>query len=148
MSPFHVQVDTSERKNFDWMKAVSRWSDENGPIILEELKRETPVGKGTGAGRLRDSLFYTRYITSQSAQLQFKSRVPYLQYVIHGTQPHTIFPVATRALHWQSGGTDYFSKVVHSPGTKPNDFPDRTWNRLRERMVRSFKESVRVELEE
>jgi hypothetical protein len=44
------------------------------------------------------------------------------QYVINGTRPHLIRPVRAQALRFTTGGRVVFAKLVHHPGTQPNDF--------------------------
>lgn len=39
-----------------------------------------------------------------------------------GTKPHDIVPVRAKALHWVSGGQDFFAKRVHHPGFPPRPF--------------------------
>lgn len=47
---------------------------------------------------------------------------PYGIYVHAGTRPHVIVPKQKKVLRWPSGGNFVFSKVVHHPGTKPDEF--------------------------
>lgn len=47
---------------------------------------------------------------------------PATQYVLFGTKPHTIKPRNANVLRFQVGGSTVFSKIVHHPGTKPNNF--------------------------
>lgn len=44
------------------------------------------------------------------------------QYVVNGTRPHLIRPVRAQALRFTTGGRIVFAKLVHHPGTQPNDF--------------------------
>lgn len=51
---------------------------------------------------------------------------PAAVYVIHGTKPHIIRPRTKTVLSFTSrGGGKVFAKIVHHPGTKPNDFMTR-----------------------
>src|SRR3972149_11737081 len=43
-------------------------------------------------------------------------------YVVSGTRPHVIRPVRARALRFTVGGRVVYAKIVHHPGTRPNDF--------------------------
>jgi hypothetical protein len=50
------------------------------------------------------------------------SNHPATIFVINGTKPHIIRPVRARALRFTVGGRVVFARIVHHPGTKPNDF--------------------------
>jgi len=45
----------------------------------------------------------------------------------HNTAPHIIEAKNAKALHWKSGGKDFFAKKVNHPGTAPNPFIRRTF---------------------
>ncbi|MFI9026299.1 hypothetical protein [Streptomyces sp. NPDC053560] len=47
---------------------------------------------------------------------------PAVNYVLEGTRPHIIRPRRKKALRFDVGGQTVFAKVVHHPGTKPNNF--------------------------
>lgn len=47
---------------------------------------------------------------------------PATTFVLHGTKPHTIRPRSRKMLRFESGGKTVFARVVHHPGTKPNNF--------------------------
>lgn len=49
-------------------------------------------------------------------------RHPAALYVTGGTRPHVIRPVRARALRFTVGGQVVYARLVHHPGTKPNDF--------------------------
>lgn len=49
-------------------------------------------------------------------------RHPAAIYVTGGTRPHLIRPVRAKALRFTVGGRVVYAKLVHHPGTKPNDF--------------------------
>ena len=113
-------------KKFNAMKALVRWADAVGPEVRDSLKDHTPVGQGANAGRMRDSIRYERETVSGGITILFTANVPYAKYVIDGTAPHEIRAKAARALHWSSPSGSHFAKVVHHPGTRPNDFVERT----------------------
>ncbi|MGC4947698.1 hypothetical protein ACLQ2N_16070 [Streptomyces sp. DT224] len=50
---------------------------------------------------------------------------PAVHYVLNGTRPHIIRPRRKKALRFEVGGRVVFARVVHHPGTKPNDFMKR-----------------------
>ena len=47
---------------------------------------------------------------------------PAALYVLNGTRPHIIRPVAAKALRFTVGGRVVHAQVVHHPGTKANNF--------------------------
>ncbi|MFD8509719.1 hypothetical protein ACFV27_01035 [Streptomyces antimycoticus] len=47
---------------------------------------------------------------------------PAVRFVLDGTRPHVIRPRRAKALRFDSGGRTVFAKVVHHPGTEPNNF--------------------------
>lgn len=49
---------------------------------------------------------------------------PAAVYVIHGTKAHVITPKKGKYLVFtpKGGGNKVFARIVHHPGTKPNDF--------------------------
>ena len=47
---------------------------------------------------------------------------PATLYVVKGTRPHVIRPRVKKVLRFTVGGRTVFAKLVHHPGTKPNDF--------------------------
>jgi len=109
---------------FKALAVLTKWADLVGPEMREALKDKAPVGQGAGAGRLRDSIRYERETFGGGLTMRWTANVPYARYVIDGTAPHEIRPVAARALHW-GGKPGVFAKVVHHPGTQPNDFPEK-----------------------
>lgn len=110
---------------FEWTARAVAWADRVGPRLAQQLRTEAPVGKGPGAGRLRDSITYQRRTSVGSVKLEYHSDVPYVWYVIDGTAPHEIRPVAALALHWSDAGGEHFAKRVMHPGTRPNRFHER-----------------------
>jgi hypothetical protein len=122
------------------------WADTEGPLIARELMAEAPVGKDPAAGRLRDSIRYQRESAFGVVDLQFHTNVPYAPFVIHGTGPHEIFPVVAQALHWHEEGRDFFAAHVHSPGTSPNDFPQRVLDRMSAEIVASYLSALEASL--
>lgn len=107
-------------------KAMTAWGDEVGHQVRDALKAETPVRTGD----LRRSERYSRTFHGDTLRLEFTAHTPYAPYVVGGTRPHIIRPRAARALHWSDGSGSHFAKVVHHPGNKPNDFPERVLHEL------------------
>lgn len=131
---------------FSFTSASSRWAAVVGPAVQDALKRAAPVGKGAGAGRLRDSIRYEHRVGGGSARLTFTANTPYARFVLHGTGPHIIRPRKARALRWQGSGGTRFARVVHHPGTKPNPFPERAIRPLLPLIQRRYREIVQSSL--
>jgi hypothetical protein len=125
---------------FVWTAAAVKWADTVGPIARAALKVMAPVGKGPRAGRLRTSIRYERRTTAGSGvTATFTAYTPYARYVIDGTKPHIIRPVAARYLHFQQNGRDRFvgprgssarSAYVMHPGTRANKFNERAFEAI------------------
>lgn len=99
-----------------------------GNRILNQAKAECPVSDSNDNGpHLRDTL-EVRFITGADPRILIGSwsKGDVLKYVVQGTSPHDIQPKMATALHWVSGGADFFARSVSSPGTKPNDFVTRS----------------------
>lgn len=56
---------------------------------------------------------------------------PAVRYVLDGTRPHIIRPRRAKALRFEVGGRVTYAKVVHHPGTAPNNFMGRALRRGR-----------------
>ena len=145
MSGIYTEGDTAAFRSFRWTELATTWADEWGPILLNALRQEAPVSEtATGSGRLRDALHFERRTTIGSLTMLFTDDVPYFPYVIHGTTGgQVITPVATRALHWNTGGTDVFAKSVIRGDTPANDFPSRVWDRMAEEVTSAFRDTIR-----
>lgn len=123
-----LEIDVQEKglPAFDWTRRAVDWADRVGPMMAAGMKRAAPVGKGPGAGRLRDSIMYSRKTGIGELSIEYTTNVPYAPYVIHDTRPHEIHATAALALHWlDARGGDMFAKFVHHPGTHANRFPQR-----------------------
>lgn len=112
--------------SFAVRKAMTEWGDEAGHTVRDALKAETPVR----TGRLRASERYSRTFHGDSLRLEFTANTPYAPYPIWGTRPHIIEPKAARALHWVNGSGSHFARIVHHPGNRPNNFPERVMAEL------------------
>jgi hypothetical protein len=110
---------------FDAEAAMAGWAEEIAPLIRDALKLAAPVAPdGTpGRGRLRDSIRYETKASEGGIVITFTAQVPYAGYVVDGTEPHTIAPNAKKALFWP--GAAHPVRLVHHPGTRPNDFARR-----------------------
>lgn len=118
----------SRLASFNWLASAVAWADEVGPLIRDAIMSVAPVAE-TDGGRLRDSIYYQRNTEAGAVSLTIASSAPYAGYVVHGTGPHPIDPVAAFALHFfDSGGGDVFAMHVDHPGTAPNPFPSRGYS--------------------
>ena len=100
----------------------------NIAISLESnIKREAPFDQGRLRRSIRvDTRIYENYglVTGYWDE----GLAPHGIYVLAGTKPHDIRPRHKKALAWEGmptknkKGESYPVKVVHHPGTKPNDF--------------------------
>lgn len=102
-------------------------------------KDEAPVR----SGRLRDDLegVVTR---DKHAPIKVRARreTELLGWVVNGTPPHIIEASAAGALHWTSGGQDFFAKRVEHPGTQPDDFLSRAADNARDDMEGIMQEAA------
>lgn len=132
--------------NLSVPRALTLWETEVSPAILTEIRRQSPVGQGAGAGRLRDSFSVQRSRAGSGITARFVSSAPYANFVEHGTVPHRIEPRTARALHWQTGGIDMFSRGVNHPGTKANPFVEKAVKAMEPLMLRTLRNAVEREL--
>ena len=145
MSGIYSEGDTAAFDRFRWTELATTFADTWGPMILTALRMEAPVSaNGPDSGRLRDALHFERHTGIGSLSMIFTDDVPYFPYVIHGTTGgQTIVPVAARALHWTTGGTDVFAKSVIRGDTPANDFPSRVWDRMADVVMSAFRDTIR-----
>jgi hypothetical protein len=115
----------SPLSRFRWSVASAQWANQVESLVKERLRQAAPVGKGPGAGRLKDSIKSERVAGAASVVLTFTANVPYAGFVLEGTAPHDIRPRNAQALHWTGPGGPVFARVVHHPGTRPDPFPER-----------------------
>ena len=101
-------------------------------ILTPAIKAETPVI----SGKLQKSTHH-RITSSGGDQVleitqnaKTKRGVSYGIFVREGTKPHEIRPRDVKALHFFIGGREVFVMKVHHPGTKPNDYPQRAYEKV------------------
>lgn len=101
------------------LNEFSRAVDKSIKLIERNLKtREAPVNKQPGGGSLRQNI-ESKMVTKLTGEVA--SKAPYTIYVHQGTRPHIIRTVNARVLANKRTG-QFFGKVVHHPGTRPNPF--------------------------
>lgn len=137
--------DGEPLRHFQVMKVLIEWADATGPYVRSILKERTPVV----TGRMKLSERYARTGFAEGVRLEWRAYTPYAKYVIDGTRPHIIRPVAARALHWYSGdGRQHFAKVVHHPGNKPNPFPKEVLDAVKDEVMQDLRDRVNAALRE
>jgi len=121
-----------------------------GRILMNEGMRDIGrlfvPAKGTGAmametpvrtGKLRRSTFFEIRGSPPYQELRISQPamtpegVFYGHFVREGTMPHDIFPKKAKALRFEIGGKVIFAAHVKHPGTKPNPYHMRVWDRLK-----------------
>lgn len=146
-------LSDSPLARFSWAKAATAFADAAQPLVRDALKAKAPVGQGPGAGRLKRSIRSQRKTSLGEGLLEvkFKAHVPYVEYVIDGTRPHTITPKAARALRFQyyghAPGALVFRKSVRHPGTRANHFNLRAVVPLGPELQKLFEVAVETAME-
>ncbi len=115
---------------------ISKAVQKSALIIESNAKKEAPVNKQTGGGNLRQNI---RSSLKSKLRAEIESRAPYSGYVEMGTAPHIILPVVKKALANRRTG-QFFGKIVHHPGTRPNPY----MHRALERSMTKINEFFRV----
>lgn len=134
---------------FSWARASTAFADTAQPLVRDALKAKAPIGQGPRAGRLKKSIRSQRKTSVGEGllEIQFTAHVPYIEYVLDGTRPHTITPKAARALHWQGTGGSMFAKRVQHPGTRANHFNLRAVVPLGPELQKLFEAAVKAAME-
>lgn len=113
-------VQRAMRQLTNAIRAAGPRSKEGGPHAVDGIVFRTRI---TGRGEVEASI----YATGPKRHL-----IPMIRF---GTRPHEIRPRRSGgvlAFRWAAGGRggiSFFKRVRH-PGTRPNDFVLRTWNRM------------------
>jgi hypothetical protein len=131
-----------EELAFKLKKVVTEWGDETGHTVRDELKEATPVRTGA----LQASERYSRTSAGLTTRLEWSAHRLYAPFVIKGTKPHEIRPVAARSLRWVGAGGVHFAKVVHHPGTKANDFPRRVLDEVKDEVITNLANKIQAAL--
>jgi hypothetical protein len=93
------------------------------------------------SGATRDSLEVKASETPASVRIEFMGGGA-TDLLIHGTRPHTIYPLSALALHFFAGGSEVFAANVNHPGTQPNEFHKRAFKGARQDVIARFREAV------
>lgn len=87
--------------------------------LRDDLQRRAPRKTGAFAAGIK---------TVERGEFDYAVELPGMpgRYIIDGTRAHTITARAGGVLRWGTpGGGVAYARVVHHPGTKPNDFAQR-----------------------
>jgi hypothetical protein len=145
-------------RRFKFKERMAIFSDTVRPIVLSELARQSPKGKGPDAGRLSKSFRWERRIRPNGLVVTVFNTAPYYGYVVRGTKPHEIHPRGNYPLRffWQRAGGvvsswgwhgEQYGYVEH-PGTKAQPIAKKAWRRVRPEVLRQFKRQIRLFKEE
>jgi hypothetical protein len=101
--------------------AVRRLAQPGGVVYSDLQKRARKVERKAKALAPKGM---RRFITTDtsSGHVRVECTHPAAIFVIKGTRRHIIRPRTKQALKFKIGGRTVFAKIVHHPGTKPNDF--------------------------
>ena len=97
-----------------------------GPMLLSGVQAEAPRRSGKFAAGI------TLKMGGEGANVSFQIGIPRPlgQWIQEGTRPHIITPKgAGYPLRFEVGGRVVFAYLVHHPGTKPNRFVDRAYQK-------------------
>jgi len=130
---------------------------EEAERVVEALRAEAPRGVRTEANRadphMADSITYRiRSLGPGRAQAQIIAEGPHadlIPLVVEGSPPHVIRSRRGRALAFEwpnapfgTGGIYFFRKVNH-PGTRPNPFIERAWQRTQAETIARLRQVAR-----
>lgn len=130
--------------SFDAAVKIVRWGQSWGARVAEEMAKEAPYresedGDEQQSEHLRDSIaFAGAHPVGAGAQMTWTSNVGWAAYVVEGTEAHEIHAAVAKALHWQGEDGDQYAVSVMHPGTKPNPFPLRAFQKLEAELLESL----------
>lgn len=120
------------------VKELSKAVQKSVLTIQNQALKEAPVNKSFGGGNLRQNI-KSRMISRLSGVVE--ALAPYSVYVHEGTRPHEIRPVTKRVLANKRTG-EFFGKLVHHPGTRPNPFFVRAIERSKNKIAEFFQTAM------
>lgn len=120
-----------------WTQTVpqmtARMANQAAPLLLRSARSAVPVK----TGKTRDSMAVQTQRVGDRVRLVLNYSL-IGKFLITGTRPHLILPVRARVLHFfWAGHGETFARVVHHPGTKPNDWRVPMRRALRPLLVQS-----------
>lgn len=117
---------------------VRKLVEEQANLTREYAVQEAPVGNnpdsGPGEKPLRETIYVRAAPGANREEFIVGSTSIKAVWVTYGTPAHIIVPKRAKVLRFEINGEVIWTKEVHHPGTKPNDF----LGRARERAEREF----------
>lgn len=107
--------------------------------IQSNAMKEAPVNKQSGGGNLRQSI---RSKMTSALRGEVVANANYSAAVETGTKPHPIAVVNKKVLANKRTG-QFFGKLVHHPGTRPNPFMMRAIEKSRQKIVEFFETAAK-----
>ena len=120
------------------LNEISKAVQKSALTIESNAKREAPVNKQTGGGNLKQNI-RTSLITKTRAVVE--SKASYSGYVEFGTAPHIINVKNKKVLANVRTG-QFFGKIVHHPGTRPNPYMERALEKSQNKIGQFFKTAM------
>lgn len=119
------------------LKELSKAVRKSVLTIQSNALKEAPVNKSYGGGNLRQNI--RAAVSGISGTVT--SYAPYSIFVHEGTRPHIIVPVNKKVLANKRTG-QFFGRLVHHPGTKPNQFFIRAIQRSAQSIEKFFGDAL------
>ena len=105
-------------------------------VLQSSAIKEAPVNKQAMGGNLRQNIRSSLITKLRGAVISYAN---YSIFVHEGTAPHEIRAVNKKVLANKRTG-EFFGKVVHHPGTRPNPFMQRAYDINKERIGKLFED--------
>ncbi|MFD5788567.1 hypothetical protein ACFWH1_18335 [Streptomyces sp. NPDC127037] len=93
-----------------------------GRKLAERTQRVARIAEREAPGSMGDYITWKVIDGPKGLEGVIVCDHPAVRYVLNGTRPHIIRPRRRKALRFEVGGRVVFAKLVHHPGTKPNNF--------------------------
>ncbi len=120
-----IKIDVSRLEqlaNIIKNTAIVNIEEDIATELSRDLKRTSPIKSGKSANGWN--------FKKVGAQIVVENSVPHTLFLINGTRPHDIFPKNKSVLAFKMNGRMIYAKHVKHPGTKPNDFVDKSIARI------------------
>jgi hypothetical protein len=131
---FSIDEDWPEEQTFLRLHLgdrLRRFGDMHSSVINDAIRAEAPVD----TGRMKASIHADFSGTDDFFSYDFKATPRYTEYVLEGTAPHRIPAVGNNdpmlSFFWaKMGGARAFFRHVEHPGTRPDEFGVRGFERV------------------
>lgn len=90
--------------------------------LAERTARAAEIARREAPGHMGEFVSYKIVEGPKGLQGVIVCDHPAVRFVLDGTRPHIIRPRRAKALRFEVGGRVVFSKIVHHPGTRANNF--------------------------